>query len=309
MGLKGERSPARPPLDPVECLVCLIHGRLQQVSGSLRMEADVLAYAAGLVASWPSRTEVFVSSYEYVERLIGVRDYYRSRKEELNKAALSSLPQIRIPETLPEALEFMAAANGIDISMPGYKPGFARLVKGLGEKPHYRGVARESLLDLEGASRLVVVLDNAGEAVFDMAASSKLSSRYGIELVFVARSEPYEIDVTSSEAEELAGRLGLDARIIATGSRLPVFHPKALPESRRLVSDPSSIVLVKGIANLEAYMDFHEDFAGSRLLFLLRAKCNPLSRFFEVSMADPIIASASYVKERLKNWREGVLRG
>ena len=288
----------RGPLDPVDCVLCLVHGRIQQVRGRLDLEARVLARAAELVAEWRSRTDVFVDSYEYLLRLLG-GDPYREVRLSLNRAAMEYLDSSGIEvRGAEQALELMAAANGIDIPMPGYKPSFENLVSRLREKPALRGL--RSLGDLASdVERVVVVLDNAGEAVFDIYAGRVLAEEAGAELVLVAREEPYEIDVTLSEARDLAKRLAPKARLVGTGGRFPVFHPRASQEARRLVEDRSALGIVKGIANTEAYMDFHDRVRVYRGVFLLRAKCRPLVRFFDVGFADPVAASPRWIVERM----------
>jgi len=298
----------RGPLDPFECVLCLVHGRLQQVAGRLDLEARVLGHLAGLVARWRSRTEVFVESYGYLERLLG-RDIYAEKRRRLNEAALGLLDGLGLEARSALGLvELMAAANGVDIAMPGYRPSMDKVFRGLGEQPTWLGAGPGNVDSLRGSvENLVVVLDNAGEAVIDIAAASRLASRLGAgRLYLVARSEPYEVDVTVREASELASRLAPGAAVVGTGGRYPVFYPFSSMEARRLLRLPRSLVLVKGIANLEAFMDYPGSLGeGVRALFLLRAKCGPLSRFFGVAFAEPVVASADWVLERLRSWRGG----
>ena len=293
---------ARQPLDPLECVLCLVHGRLQQLRGRLDLEARMLGYAASLVARWPSRTDVFVESYEYLIRLLGGADPYPERRRRLNEAALRLIKSIPVAEmSIDELLSLMAAANGVDIDMPGYRVDDSRVFRGLREHPQWLGVGAEEAAEaVEKAREIVVVLDNAGEAVFDIAAARWLAEATGARLYLVARSQPYEVDVTLSEAAALAEKLAPEAVLVGTGGRYPVFHPRSRWEARRLLRGPGRLVLVKGIANLEAYMDNPESVGeGAAAFFLLRAKCSPLARFFDVALADPVIATAKWVTSRL----------
>ncbi|KSW10737.1 hypothetical protein CF15_08105 [Pyrodictium occultum] len=295
----------REPLDPLECVACLVYERLQAVAGDRAREARVLAKAAELVARWPSRTSVFVESYDYVERLLGVHDLYREKREELSHAVLEALGALDLAGMEDwEIFSLMAAANGVDIPMPGYRPGLEKLLRGLRDRAAWLGLGEGDVEKLLGASeRIVVVLDNAGEAVLDIAAAGELARRAGKPLYLVARGEPYEVDVTAREAVELAARLEPGARVVSTGGRYPVFHPRASQESRSLLAD-GSLVLVKGIANLEAFLDYPDAAGpGASLVFMLRAKCGPLSRFFRVGHAEPVVASAEWLLERLREWR------
>jgi len=295
----------RGPLDPLECVLCLVHGRLQGLRGDLGLEARMLGYIAGLVARWSSRTDVFVDSYDYMLRLLGDIDPYRGRKERLNRAAERLLPSLGIEEMdAPGLLSLMAAANGVDIDMPGYRVDDSRVFRGLGDAPQWLGVEPwEAAEALEKAERLVLVLDNAGEAVIDVAAAARLARLTGSRLYLVARSLPYEVDVTASEAVELRDRYAPGAAVVATGGRFPVFSPRSSPEARELLRGRNTVVLVKGIANLEAYMDNPGSVGEDALpLFLLRAKCSPLARFFDAAIADPVVAAGVWVLTRLREY-------
>jgi uncharacterized protein with ATP-grasp and redox domains len=195
----------------------------------------------------------------------------------------------------------MAAANGVDIPMPGYTPGIEKLIRGLHDKPAWLGVSEEAVEKLlRGVERIVAVLDNAGEAVFDIAAAAQLARRSGRPLYVVVRGEPYEVDVTRDEAVDIAAKIAPEAWIVSTGSRYPVFHPRASEEARRLLGR-GSLVLVKGIANLEAFLDYPESIAGAdSVLFLLKAKCEPLARLFGVGHAEPVVASPSRLLKRVQ---------
>jgi len=292
----------REPLDPLDCVLCLVYGRLQFLAGDRERQARMLAKAAELVARWPSRTTVFVESYDYLEKLVGVKDLYRDRKNALNKAALEALGALGIDSmSTPELLSLMAAANGVDIPMPGYTPGIEKLLRGLRDRPVWLGISEHDIDRLlEAAERIVVVLDNAGEAVFDIAAAWQLATKYGKPLYMVVRSEPYEVDVTRDEAVGLAAKIAPRAWIISTGGRYPVFHPRAAKEARKLLGH-GSLILVKGIANLEAFLDYPETVAHA--IFLLRAKCKPLARLFDVGHADPVVVSSTWLLKKVRGRR------
>jgi uncharacterized protein with ATP-grasp and redox domains len=302
------REAKRKPLDPLECVLCLVHGRLQQLGGRLDLEARMLGYIAGLVARWSSRTDVFVDSYEYLTRLLGGRDPYGERRRLLNERALRLLPRLGLDEMdAPGLVSLMAAANGVDIDMPGYLVDDSRVFRGLSEQPQWSGTGPEELEQLLARTReIVLVLDNAGEAVFDIAAASRLARLTGARLYLVARSRPYEVDVTASMVAELKHRLAPEAVLVETGGRYPVFHPRSAPEARRLLRGRGRLVLSKGIANLEAYMDNPGSVGeGAEALFLLRAKCGPLARFFGVALADPVVVTGDWVVSRLHSLQGG----
>ncbi len=116
----------------------------------------------------------------------------------------------------------------------------------------------------------------------DLAVACALSER-GWDVTVVARGGPYETDVTASEAsrllDEVAARVGCGRRprVVSTGSSYPAAAlPLVSEEARRAVTSSDAAVF-KGIANLEALMEFEPRDRVSTVV-ALRAKCPVVAR-------------------------------
>ncbi len=258
-------------LEPPVCVECFLHAREGLPGEALR----------GFLEREPSRTRAFFESYRL---LAAARGSTRGLREALNEAALKALPGL-LPRLRsgPEALlGEVARANGVDFRMLW--------------DTRARG---EPLVDpraveaLRGARRVAWVLDNAGEAVVDVAAALILASR-GVEVTLTAKGEEYEVDVTAEEAaglvERVAGLLGLSpglVRVVSTGSIYPaVFRREASREAVEAL-ERADVVISKGIAAFEALTEECWP-SPSRVVVALTAKCPPVAGALGVELGRPV---------------------
>lgn len=193
-------------------------------------------------------------------------------KRKLNRRALRLLPRLYRPGmSLEELLRLQAWANRVDFGLPW--------------QPRDPFIDAQVIVDpdavrlLRDAASVSILLDNAGEAVFDVAVALDLASR-GYRVALVAKSREYEVDVTAWEARRLLTRvssaLGLDAtgvKVLATGGIMPA---PAEPRTAHLLTREYDTVVTKGIANIEALME-RCSMPPERVIAALAAKCPPFS--------------------------------
>ena len=273
----GGIEKARVFIDPERCLHCYLETRASLGVGRER--------ALEILSRNPSRTKAFVESFS-----LSKRDFSRV-KESLNEAALRLLEESRLWESISDPLDWLAlaaAANSIDSWMPwGAHSSSVKLVKW---RPPSR-VREEVAKLLRDASDVVFLLDNAGEAVIDVALALSLASE-GRKVYLVAKSLPYETDVTVGEVEAIIGRvsrlLGVEARleVAGTGSRYPAPAVAALGGLSMVRG--AELVVSKGIANYEALIEYCS-IDPSRTVIALTAKCPVLAEKFGVGLGDPVL--------------------
>lgn len=255
------------------CKLCLVHSRTKDLIdlGCPEKVPQLLRFLADVIGK--SRTEAFSESFDYIKVLLNSADPYKERKKELNKATEPVAYNIRRylahkSWNLKEALRISAAANIIDTSVLGYES--RDLVEAIWEKP-----ALEEHIEIP--KNVYIILDNAGEALIDVALA-EIMKRRGHEVIMVVRKESYEIDVLRDDLEAE----GIE--IMETqGSTPPVLHV-------------NGFLIAKGIANLEACIERGR----MESLHLFRAKCDVLARMFKVPKNAPVIISRSKVEQYLK---------
>ncbi|MEB3825056.1 MAG: ARMT1-like domain-containing protein [Desulfurococcales archaeon] len=265
-------------IHPVHCWSCLVKSR---GLGKAELESELADSMWDKASS--SRTRAFIESYSIMAERLGY-DPLKEEKARLNEEALEVVDRDFIGRLdFRGILKVMAAANAVDWGLEGYRFSIRELLDGWSE-------ALVMDYPYTEADSVVVVLDNAGEAVVDLLAAERLKE-LGFNVVVVARSEFYETDITVDEAVELSHRMGLNLTIIGTGSRYPgTFYPE-LPYNLKGLLEYSDIVLAKGIANLEAASESMPLGLSGKFYHLLRAKCIPISEVFDVDVGTPLVTS------------------
>lgn len=94
----------------------------------------------------------------------------------------------------------------------------------------------------------------------------------GKHVVIGPKSEPILNDVTADELRDLT-----DHEIVPTGGVVGVSLEDIKPDARRLLFDPEWLIISKGMGNFETISEF-EDLLKGRLVYILRAKCEPVAR-------------------------------
>ena len=222
-----------------------------------------------------NRTEIFVESFEWVSKYLGESDPCEDRKSRVAESVnLKGL----VKRDLRWMLELSAMANSVDVLMPDYQQGDK--VR-LGDGVAYRTV-KDPVIELEGAERIALLLDNAGEHLVDLKLAELLEDM-GKHVTLVVRSLPYEVDVTPKDLGSVP------FRVLETGSRYTFFYTLLNRQ------DEFDAIISKGIANLESLMDVVYQ-VETPVITLFRAKCAPLARLFNVTLGEAIISDLEYVR-------------
>ncbi|MCX7731935.1 MAG: ARMT1-like domain-containing protein [candidate division WOR-3 bacterium] len=196
--------------------------------------------------------------------LLGTADPFRQIKQEQNRQAAELAEALdeqlsRDEEGLRRAMIVAAAGNVLDVG-PGRRFELRSLLASL----RFARDDSEQLIErLRRVRRVMYILDNCGEVMFDRLVLSRLPP---VELTIVARSTPILNDVTVEEAESLG--LGAFGRIIGTGSPYLGIDFQTVSSEFRSAYEQAELVLAKGHANFEALVDGPRDG-----FYLLTAKC------------------------------------
>ncbi len=214
-----------------------------------------------------------------IKRRSGNPDPYKSFKDESNQVAMALLPvaeefyEKAIDKT--EALIRIAtAANSMEFGVKGHdfeNSTFAGVfLNTLCEKLY--GDINEVKRRLCSFCNIFYLTDNCGEAVFDLFVIDKLQ-KMGKHVVVGSKSEPVLNDVTKNELTAMAS---VEIKVIATGNVVGTSLEHLEPEARALLFDPSWLILSKGMGNFETMSEYDEMLTG-RLIYLMRAKCEPVA--------------------------------
>ncbi len=272
-------------VDPIECVLCAVESRLVELRQfgvqSLDAIGELLSTIASLVTR--GRTPLFIESYDKLTGILGKDDPHLEEKRVLEELASSVIYQILkyVNDDLTRLVEIAAAANSVDVPMRDYRFDASMFVDQLLEEPIYVNVSKEEVRRLiENSKSVGYVVDNSGEFQIDMLFIKTLVQK-GLKVVVYTRELPYEVDVTYKYVKEALKDVNVE--VISTGNRYPAFYVKDLWQFMK----QHDVIISKGVGNFEACLE--SGFKEAPVLFLLRVKCTPFSRFLGVAKGKPVI--------------------
>ena len=190
---------------------------------------------------------------------------------------------------LSELFKLASSANIIDSHVLAYEFSLDML-KGELFSPKI-AIDDSEFLDDVTCHNVVYVLDNIGEATIDRIVISKLASTCNTVNVIV-RGSPYEVDVDYEYTVKFFK--GMErVKILSSGSPYPPLYILKLDRSIIEELNSADLILAKGIANVEAYVDSYVKgltLENVNLIFGFKAKCPNLAETLKVPQNSTNIA-------------------
>jgi len=214
----------------------------------------------------------------YRDRIIkwrsGDNDYYRVLKKEANESAKRLLPLAnKLYEESTNKFETLmriaAAANSMEYGIKDHTFSNKRF-----EEEFYK-IFNENLVGnldkaeeaIKNSDKILYLLDNAGEVVFDWFIINKLEEM-GKEVVLSPKDSPVINDATVDDVEEL----GFTCRVLPSGHAVGVLLDEANEDFLEYLWNPEYLIIAKGMGNYETISSFEYKFI-ERLIYILRVKC------------------------------------
>lgn len=217
-----------------------------------------------------------------IKRRSGNPDPYQEIKEESNRVARDLLPMAGefyqdAPDKIEALIRIASAANSMEFGVKGHDFDNATFGRAFAD------ILRESLqadMDevkrrLQSFDKIFYLTDNCGEVIFDLFVIEKLKEM-GKIVVVGSKSEPILNDVTAKELKSFS-----DVDVIPTGNVVGTALEHLSQEASILLFDPEWLILSKGMGNFETMSEYDQRLKG-RLIYILRAKCEPVAARFAV---------------------------
>lgn len=224
-----------------------------------------------------------------VREMLGA-DPFRGVKSEYNGIALGLYPELkdlvaRSRYPLFTASRLAIAGNVIDFGI-FTSVDLGGTLKRAVEEPldvdHYQ-LFRE---EVERSRRVLYLLDNAGEVVFDRVLIEELLSM-GKEVTAVAKGGPVINDCTLADARE-AGLMDV-CEVMDNGSdAVGTILPETSEAFRRRFAEEGVLVISKGQGNFETLLAEKKN-----LFFLFQSKCEVVSRVLGLERGAMVLAASS----------------
>jgi uncharacterized protein with ATP-grasp and redox domains len=217
-----------------------------------------------------------------VRRELGHSDPYRAFKEAATREAQVLLPRLRqivkeAEDRLETGVRLSIAGNIIDAGRRSTYELWPTVQRVLSQpfavadlEPLRRSLAR--------APSVLFLADNAGETVFDRL----LIECFEVPVVYAVKGGPILNDATVEDAR----MAGVDrvAELLSTGSNTPGTILERCSERFKQVFAEAPLVIAKGQANYETLSE-----QGSKVFFLLQAKCPVIARDLEVPVGGLVL--------------------
>jgi hypothetical protein len=278
-----------------ECVPCLLNRVLFEVQLVAPEKAEeAMAESLHILSSdFPkgmNSAKLATLVHERAYAVSGSKDPYADLKRRSDRAAEMVFPKAkRLVEEAEDKLEMAArvaiAGNvldfGIDVGMQSPEElvkGFDKLV-GEGLRTNDLGRARKLM---RKGGKVLYLLDNCGESVLDRLLAQEIR-RLGPKVIGVVKGEPILTDVTMEDARRAHLDEVFDELLSTESFAVGIDVSKVGPRLRKEMAE-ADLIVSKGMANFESLSD--EPFRP--VLFLLRGKCEPVSRLIGAKRGDNV---------------------
>ena len=233
-----------------------------------------------------------------LESRTGISDFYESEKTTYNQLLLSKEADITAKtaasaDPLLAALQFAMAGNFIDFG--AFKTVSSDEVLSVLDCTEDAKIDPDTYAafcnDLENASSLAYLADNAGEIVLDKLFVSVLKQFYPrLEVRFFVRGLPTLNDVTMHDAVEV----GLDriTQIYTNGKAIPGTCLEYMDSDTAQLIKGADIVISKGQGNFESMNG-----TGLNTYYILLCKCSYFARRLNLERCEGIFINEKDVEE------------
>lgn len=286
-----------------DCIPCLFTVRFRDVVrlfGGEEERLEAMLAVLRMVYEEASRgrlsaPRIATRVFRWLKRVSGVDDPYLDVKRAADRAMLEAYPRLRerllsMPglDALRMALGISALGNLLDVGVASHNPPGPGELLARAESGELLGDVEEAvgLLSRPGL-RVLMVLDNAGEAVLDRLVADVLRERFGSRVVAVVKTGSFQNDETVRDAEY--SRLGesFDAVIGSGSDAASIFLEEASPELLRELRG-CDLIVSKGMANYEYLTDVEPEL-GKTIIYVLAAKCRPIALDVGAELGKPCI--------------------
>ncbi len=279
-------------LEP-ECVTCIFSQALR-VCRTLGVEREktkmVLDEVALMIPGFSfSETPPQVASrvYPKISELLGIEDLYKEYKKEatIHAAKLIPIVEERVFESedrLYAALKASVAGNVIDLAAT-HTFDLEEEVAKVFETPFAIDDTKRLKIDLDRASSLLVIGDNAGEHLFDKLMMEQILLLFpDIEIYYATRGRPIINDITLSDAK--AAGIDKIATLVDSGVDTPGFDLTRISDEARKIYESVDLVIAKGMGNYESLNDVSK----KDIYFLMKVKCSVVAASLSSEIGDII---------------------
>lgn len=291
-----------------ECITCQLQVRYREIAMMFSNENERIEVMRKIVEELNKLTSFCINRndprcvptyiatelFRVIKRSTGVADPYINSKIDAHRKLLDVYREARefilrlggFRDRILMALRFSLVGNMLDMGVVNYRPPEVdRLLKEAIELQIYGDVSRALEL-IEKAENVVMILDNAGEAVLDRLLAEVLRNK-GKNVIAIIKGGAFQNDVSVNDVYYAELEKSFSS-VIDTGSDASSVF---LSDVKKEVVDAiwsADVIISKGMANYE-YLTEVEHLIEKPIIYMFVAKCNPVSMNSRVPLGKPAI--------------------
>ena len=226
--------------------------------------------------------------HNIIKQKTGCVDPYINEKIAGNKIALKYLPVVKDVLKENNSLE-----NHVKIAIIGNILDFGAFtidtdVEALIGSALEQDLAIKDIDEFENAlkkhDKILYLVDNTGEIVFDKLLLSKIS-KYDLDITIAVKSKPIINDACRQDAIDV----GLDefGKIVEIGAGTVGYVDSEISDEFREIFNSHDFIISKGMGNYEGLTEI--DLSSKEVFFLLCSKCTTISKDIGVNLHDMLL--------------------
>ena len=280
-----------------ECIPCVLSVRAKELEmlgvgreKSTRIIAEMATMLADSVFSGIPLAVASTKSYRMLKEVVHSDDPYKGIKAEANREAAEVAAILRRTLSGLEGYDrFMVAAkaaligNSMDFGVADYSPPSAEELLGEISGMELAIDHMHEVYDMlaGGEQRILYLLDNAGEAVFDGLFAEVLGENGSSVTCIVKSDGGFQNDVTIEDAIE-AG-LGNVCALLESGTDASSIFLDEISDAVKGELEEADIVIAKGMAHYEYLQDVE---LSVPTVYMLKAKCKVMASSLGIGVGD-----------------------
>jgi uncharacterized protein with ATP-grasp and redox domains len=231
-----------------------------------------------------SPCELLTELFRLTKKITKLEDPYLYKKKEEIRIALRMYDDLRLKlnsvnkdERLNMAIKIAAVGNTIDSPLHNYA------LENLYNDISYANfiINDASILNTVKDKKIVYLLDNCGEAIFDRILVEELR-KIGAYVVGIVKGKSFQNDITLKEIEEAGIKDAFDKIIDTSSDAASIFWNEISERVKEEILD-ADIMIAKGLAHFEYLIDNRLKIPCKKLC-IFKVKCERISEFLKIPL-------------------------
>lgn len=285
-----------------ECRTCLVNSQTKKVASYEDKEKvkEFISLITSLANSFPSdkASPLLMREINYIHRKVFNKDLdYSKEKYKFNHICLKYEDQIKqeinkSKEPLKKAIQFARVGNLIDFAkLSTIDESLLDYFIQIAEKQKVEEeVYKDLVSELTKAKKIVYLLDNCGEIVFDKIMIETIQRLFPtIEVVSVVRGQEIINDVTY--VDSMVVGLNKVCKVIDNGTDIPGTYLEEISDVLKEEMKTSDLIISKGLGNFETLNG-----CGLNIYYMFLCKCMYFANKFSLNQWESVLINEKRLK-------------